>query len=109
VSLEEITELTRIRGSHLRAIEEDRYDLLPPSLYVKGFLVAYARYLGLDPNEVVLRYQTYLRDTGIPEQKQMELPKPILSPRKKIKVWLPFVLSLAIILFIVFFIYYIPH
>ena len=61
LSLEEAANFTKIREPLLRAIEDDRYELLPPSFYVKGFLVAYARYLGLDPNEVILRYQKEYR------------------------------------------------
>ncbi|MDP3016614.1 MAG: helix-turn-helix transcriptional regulator [Deltaproteobacteria bacterium] len=56
LSLEEATKFTKIREHFLRAIEEDRYELLPPAVYVKGFLTVYARYLGLDPKDVVLRY-----------------------------------------------------
>jgi len=109
LSLEEVAEFTKIREPLLRAIEEDGYGVLPSSFYVEGFLVAYARFLGLDPNEVILRYPKYLEDTGISKQKPVRSPHLISSPRKKIKAWLFFVLIFAIILFIVFFIYYIPH
>jgi cytoskeletal protein RodZ len=39
---------TKIRGKYLRALEEDRFELLPAQTYVKGFLRTYAEYLGLD-------------------------------------------------------------
>jgi hypothetical protein len=39
---------TKIRGKYLRALEEERFDLLPAETYVKGFLRIYADYLGLD-------------------------------------------------------------
>ena len=44
LSLKEVSESTKIREPLLKAIEEDRYEFLPPT-YVKGFLNAYARYL----------------------------------------------------------------
>jgi len=55
LSLEEAAKFTKIRIQFLRAIEEDRYELLLPNVYVKGFLTQYVRYLGLNPNEVILR------------------------------------------------------
>jgi hypothetical protein len=39
---------TKIRGKYLRALEDERFDLLPSETYVKGFLRNYAEYLGLD-------------------------------------------------------------
>jgi cytoskeleton protein RodZ len=39
---------TKIRGKYLRALEEERFALLPAQTYVKGFLRTYAEYLGLD-------------------------------------------------------------
>ncbi|HYY76988.1 MAG TPA: RodZ domain-containing protein [Gaiellaceae bacterium] len=39
---------TKIRGKYLRALEEERFDVLPGDTYVKGFLRTYAEYLGLD-------------------------------------------------------------
>ncbi|MBA2332358.1 MAG: helix-turn-helix domain-containing protein [Actinobacteria bacterium] len=39
---------TKIRAKYLRALEEDRFEVLPSHTYVKGFLRSYADYLGLD-------------------------------------------------------------
>ena len=39
---------TKIRSKYLRALEEERFDVLPAETYVKGFLRTYAEYLGLD-------------------------------------------------------------
>lgn len=61
VSLREVTKKTRIREHLLVAIEEDQWNLLPSTTYVRGFLLSYAKYLGLDPHEVLLRYETVLK------------------------------------------------
>jgi cytoskeletal protein RodZ len=37
----------------LRAIEDDKLELFPPVVYLKGFLKSYARYLQIDENVVV--------------------------------------------------------
>jgi cytoskeleton protein RodZ len=57
ISLREVAKNTRVREYILKAIEEDQHDLLPPATYVKGFLLSYAKYLRLDPNDVLLRYE----------------------------------------------------
>ena len=67
ISLRELSKNTRVREHLLTAIEEDRHDLLPSPTFVKGFLNAYAKYIGLDANEIILRYQRGLtgpKDSG---------------------------------------------
>jgi len=61
ISLKEVAKNTRVREQFLKAIEEDHYEVLPSATYVKGFLLSYAKYIGLDPNEVVLRYEGRLK------------------------------------------------
>ncbi len=61
ISLKEVSKNIKVREPFLKAVEEDRYDLLPSPTYVKGFLAAYAKYLGLDPNEIILRYESFLK------------------------------------------------
>ena len=39
---------TKIRGKYLHALEDERFSVIPGETYVKGFLRAYAEYLGLD-------------------------------------------------------------
>lgn len=53
VSLAEAERDTRVRQVFLAALEQERFDLLPPRTYAQGLLWVYARYLGLDPNPLV--------------------------------------------------------
>jgi hypothetical protein len=48
IEIAQAEQATKIRGKYLRALEEERFDLLPSETYVKGFLRTYANYLGLD-------------------------------------------------------------
>lgn len=57
VSLSEVAERTKIPVSTLEAIEGDAQSRLPGRVYVLGYLGAYADAIGLDVDEVVLRYQ----------------------------------------------------
>ena len=58
VSLREIADVTKISIRYLEALEEDRFDVLPAPVFARGFLREYARYVGLDPDEVVNTYLT---------------------------------------------------
>jgi len=107
ISLEEISNFTKIKKHHLKAIEEDRYELLPPSFYVKGFLKIYARYLALDPKNIVLQYENYLKSLIPPEP--IELQQQALPQKKSVRPWLLFSLIFAVILFMVLFISYPAH
>ena len=48
----------KIRGKYLRALEDERFELLPAETYVKGFLRTYAEYLGLDGQLYVDEYNS---------------------------------------------------
>jgi cytoskeletal protein RodZ len=114
LSIEEAAESTKIREHFLKAIEEDRYELLPPGLYLRGFLRAYARYLGLDPNEVVLRYQKYLEELTISEEKplepqKLEPQKHALFPDKRAPLYLLLAILFTMILFATFFMTHTPQ
>ncbi len=103
ISLEQISNFTKIKEHHLKAIEEDRYELLPPALYVKGFLVGYARYLNLDPKDIVLQYEKYKKSLLPPEPVLLELQPP---PKKRVRQWFLLSFVFAVILSTTFFILY---
>jgi hypothetical protein len=54
----ELEERTKIRPKYLRALEDERFDLLPAPTYVKGFLRSYAEALGLDGQPYVDEYNS---------------------------------------------------
>jgi hypothetical protein len=56
VSLREIALVSKIGLGFLEYIEEDRYALLPATVYLRGFLQEYARALGLDPKRTADAY-----------------------------------------------------
>ena len=103
ISLGQISNFTKIKEHYLKAIEEDRYELLPPAFYVKGFLTGYARYLALDPRDIVLRYEEYLKSLLPPEPVQLQ---PEAPPEKKIRPWFRLSLVFAAILSTAFLIFY---
>jgi cytoskeleton protein RodZ len=53
VSLEEISKSTKIGTRSLKAIEDEDFEKLPGGIFNKGFVRAYARFLGLDEEQIV--------------------------------------------------------
>jgi len=56
IDLGRIASVTKINPTYLRFLEEECFEDLPAKVYVRGFVVAYARCLGLDPERVVPSY-----------------------------------------------------
>jgi flagellar biosynthesis protein FlhG len=56
IDIEQIARVTKVNPTYLRFIEEDKYETLPAAVYVRGFVTAYARCLGLDSARVVTDY-----------------------------------------------------
>jgi flagellar biosynthesis protein FlhG len=61
IELEKIATVTKIGPTYLRFIEEEQFDDLPAPVYVRGFVTAYARCVGLDPERVVPAYMERLQ------------------------------------------------
>jgi hypothetical protein len=64
IDLYEVQRVTKVRVELLRAIEEDRWEDLPPSADARGSLAAYARYLGLDDEALVEEYEKSIERAG---------------------------------------------
>jgi len=62
VELDGMAAVTKVNPTYLRFLEEDRFDDLPAAVYVRGFVVAYARHLGLDAARVSHSYTTRLEE-----------------------------------------------
>lgn len=62
ISLGEVSQATKVRQEILSALEDDSLDSRVPPVFVRGFLRAYAKYVGLNPDEVVLRYEASTKE-----------------------------------------------
>jgi cytoskeleton protein RodZ len=76
VSLREVADATKISIRFLRALEEDRVDLLPGGLFPKAFVRQYARHIGLDADRCVAEF---LYVAG----ERPSSPPPALSPEPR--------------------------
>jgi len=56
ISLREIADATKINLRYLEALEQNRFDILPGGVFNKGFIRAYARFIGADGETFVDSY-----------------------------------------------------
>jgi Helix-turn-helix domain/Domain of unknown function (DUF4115) len=68
ISLDAISNTTKISPRMLRAIEDEHFDQLPGGVFNKGFVRAYARQVGLDEEETVSDYLAALRESQVQSQ-----------------------------------------
>ncbi|MGZ4859635.1 MAG: helix-turn-helix domain-containing protein [Candidatus Angelobacter sp.] len=96
ITLDEITESTKISRRHLEALEKEHFDQLPGGVFNKGFVRAYARFLGIDEDQAVADYSAASNEQPEPENKfPLEIheePDPDLNPRRS---YLPLVFAVA--------------
>jgi|GEM_PF-1866775 len=57
ISLQQVSEETKISKEYLKALEKEEYGLFPAKVYVVSFIRSYARYLGLDAEALVHIYK----------------------------------------------------
>ncbi len=56
IGLREVAEATKINVRYLEALERNDFEYLPGGAFNKGFIRAYARYIGVDDAEMVDAY-----------------------------------------------------
>ena len=65
LTLDQVSNVTKISSRMLKAIEEEQFDQLPGGVFNKGFIRAYAKHLGLNDEEAVNEYITCLREAQV--------------------------------------------
>lgn len=83
ISLDDVSNVTKISARMLQAIEEERFDQLPGGVFNKGFIRAYAKHIGLNDEEAVNEYLACLRQAQIDAQAVWE---PNTGPGKRPQV-----------------------
>jgi cytoskeleton protein RodZ len=94
VTLEAVSQATRISAKNLEAIENDDFAFLPAPIFIRSFLKVYASYIGLNPDKVIALYETQTGVIGLPPSKGLQPEK--TAPRRLWLVVLP-ILIIAII------------
>src|SRR5690348_37429 len=101
VTLDEIAESTKIARRHLEALETEDFASLPGGVFNKGFVRAYARFIGIDEDEAVADYAAVSHEEAPPEDQfpleVHEKPNRELNPRTS---QLPIVAAAAVLLIV---------
>ncbi len=102
ITLDEIAESTKISRRHLESLEKEDFASLPGGVFNKGFVKAYARYLGIDEEQAAADYAAVANEPA-PEEDKFPLeiherPKPELNPKSS---RFPLVLAVAALIGVV--------
>jgi len=92
VTLDSVAKVTRITKENLEALENDEFQAISAPVFARGFLRNYATYLGLDPQELLARYESQTGLIKIPGAKEVSQPSQKQNPV------LPYLLLLCILL-----------
>lgn len=85
VGLREIAEASKISLRYLEALEQDRFEILPAPVFAKGFLREYARFVGLDADDVVNRFLAAQAPEQDEDDEEVSAAPPVL--RRPQSVW----------------------
>ena len=94
ISLKEISDATKISKRFLEALERNDHKTLPAPVFTRGFVREYARYVGLNSEEMVNRYNfAAANDDRIEKPPQVEkyakVPPKDISPKPSPKRGIP--------------------
>lgn len=87
VSLEEVVERTKISRTTLERMESGDPDHLPARAYLLGYLKSYAEAVGLDADDVILRFEAEGLEEGVPEDVATILAADSKPSRKRLPRW----------------------
>lgn len=81
IRLEEIASITKIHLHSLELLEANRIDELPPEPFLRGFIIAYAKYVGLDPRATITRFMDQT-GKGAAASAEDTADEPSIGPRE---------------------------
>lgn len=110
LALSAVSEQIRIRSVYLAAIEDEHWATIGAPVYIRGFLRTYARFLGLDPEEVVATFNAQAQGTPLapaprdePAPADVAVRGPERAPRTAAPLlWLAGLVAVALVAFVVY-------
>jgi cytoskeleton protein RodZ len=97
LSIDDMSARTKIQLAILEAIERDEFERVPGGLFVRGFLRAYAREVGLEPEAIVAdyldQYEPELVVPAEPVRRETDVPADVILAHQDLqgfswrKVW----------------------
>lgn len=72
IDIKQVADDTKIRTEYLLALEAGNFEKFPASVYARGFLQKYAKYLGINPERVAAMYRREAKTRGKENLKSTE-------------------------------------
>ena len=91
LTIEQVAETTRLRRHFIEDLENEKWDNLPPPVFVRGFIRSYVKMLGLDEKRALELFESSAPVDPGP-------PKPLVAPPKRGKKALVFIVVLLAVL-----------
>jgi len=104
VSMDDVARVTRIHMKYLKALEENDFNSLPASTFIKGFIRSYAKAIGLDEESVILTFEYYQKQQKSADSSQSTEKKATLNGSRKLIIIL--VILILLLIFIMILAYY---
>jgi len=106
-SIHDVHEATRIPVKRLIDLEADNYEALPQEAFVKGYIKAACKFMGLDETDLLLRYELFMKDNAPAPEASAEAAAPGNAPERSIplssKQVAGLLLGLGLLIIIVFY------
>lgn len=121
VSIEEVAEDLKIRASQIENIEAGNREAFDDIFYLKYFIRDYAKYLGLNKEDLVDEFNEYLFDltsrlsledikSAKKEKKENnKIKSPYTIERKSRSLFVPFLIYIVIVVLIVSIVYFVVN
>jgi cytoskeleton protein RodZ len=90
VSLESVSQATRITLANLEALEKDDFEFFPAPLFVRSFLRTYAAHIGIDAGKIIAIYEKQTESMG-------EARKKTVSEKEAGRRRVTYILPLALV------------
>ena len=89
ITLEEVAMATKIGTRNLRALEEEKFSQLPGGIFNKGFVRAYARYVGIDEDQAVGDYVAANQDAASSGEVNIAVVARQFDTYTRVRIWCP--------------------
>ena len=96
LTIDKVIEDTFTMKKFILAIEDDDFSSFPGEAYLKGFLRNYGEYLGLDPSDLISRYER-IKMSETPSPTELLIPKPKAFFSRMLLIILAVVFAIAVI------------
>ena len=102
IGLDQIEQATHIRAAQLRAIEDDRLEVLPAEAYARGFVRQYAEQLSIDPDDAVRMFneQWSRLDRTRAEQQPITRQPPVATAAAPWRIGTTWVIAAVVLLLV---------